>query len=484
MLRTLFLLALMAAVAGCGSRRADGPITVSVVGGAPEIVDPNREPLDAAAAVLLGAVAQGLVAFDEAAQVRPALVQRWAVTDDGLSAIFRLDRLPGPGGKPVSAERVARRLRAMIAARSRNPLRPVLEAIDEVAVMTPEVIEIRLKSPRPPLLELLAHPAAAMLWDDSGSGPFDIVERSRNRVTLRLTPDAAAELEGEEPDAGDVILLRGERAALAIARFTARESDLVLGGSFLDWPLLRAAGPRNETVRIDPAEGLFGLSFRRLDGFLAEPENRRALAMAIDRRALLAAFGAERWSEAIAILPESYRSQAAPVLPAWESLTLADRRASARARVATWRAYNDGEVRVRIALPDGPGGDLLFGLVAADWRRIGVIAERTTEAKADLHLVDMVAPAASAIWYLTTLACPTPRACADEAVTALESARASRTLEERGVHLAAADRALDDAALYIPIARPLRWSLVAPRLDLFRENARAVHPLDRLRRMP
>lgn len=482
--RSLLLLALMLALPGCSPRRADGPIVVSVVGGTPEIVDPNRQQTDAVAEVLLGAVAQGLVAFDEAAQVRPALAQRWAVTDDGLSAIFRLDRLPGPDGKPVSAERVARRLRAIVAARSRNPLQPVLEAIDEVAVMTPEVIEIRLKSPRPPLLELLASPHAAMLWDRRGSGPFEIVERVRNRVTLRRRPDPVADPDAAESTGADVIRLRGERAALAIARFTARESDLVLGGSFRDWPLVRAARPRAEAIRLDPAEGLFGLAFERLDGFVAEPENRRALAMAIDRAALLAAFDAQRWSETIAVLPESFRSQAPPVLPPWESLTMSDRRESARARVATWRAFNEGEVRVRIALPEGPGSDLLFGLIRADWQRIGVVAERVEAGQADLALVDAVAPAASAIWYLATLACPTSRACAPEAVAALDRARASRTLEERGLHLAAADRAISDAALYIPIARPLRWSLVAPRLDLFRENPRAVHPLDRLRRAP
>jgi peptide/nickel transport system substrate-binding protein len=34
--------------------------------------------------------------------------------------------------------------------------------------------------------------------------------------------------------------------------------------------------------------------------------------------------------------------------------------------------------------------------------------------------------------------------------------------------------------LFIPIARPLRWSLVTPNLGGFAENARAIHPLNRL----
>ncbi len=34
---------------------------------------------------------------------------------------------------------------------------------------------------------------------------------------------------------------------------------------------------------------------------------------------------------------------------------------------------------------------------------------------------------------------------------------------------------------FIPLARPLRWSLVATRLAAWQANARAWHPLNRLR---
>jgi oligopeptide transport system substrate-binding protein len=41
--------------------------------------------------------------------------------------------------------------------------------------------------------------------------------------------------------------------------------------------------------------------------------------------------------------------------------------------------------------------------------------------------------------------------------------------------------ALTADAAYIPIAQPLRWSLVAVRLRAFQPNARAWHPLTHLR---
>ena len=45
----------------------------------------------------------------------------------------------------------------------------------------------------------------------------------------------------------------------------------------------------------------------------------------------------------------------------------------------------------------------------------------------------------------------------------------------------AADAALATDTPFIPIARPLRWSLVAMRLRQWRPNTRAWHPLNRLR---
>jgi peptide/nickel transport system substrate-binding protein len=108
---------------------------------------------------------------------------------------------------------------------------------------------------------------------------------------------------------------------------------------------------------------------------------------------------------------------------------------------------------------------------------------RTNDAAdSDLRLVDAVAPAGSALWYLETLACPSADACSDGAVDALERARNAQSLLERSVQLATADRLIANSGLYIPLTRPLRWSLVSPRLNQFKENPRAYHPLAYLRR--
>ncbi len=482
-IRLAAALAGLSLLAGCGARNDEGPVLVSVIGGTPTPVDPNRIPPGPAQSALLGATAQGLVAFDATGQVEPGLAERWIVTDDGLSYIFRLRRLRWDNGKPVTATEVARHLRAAIAAGSRNPLKHALEAIDEIVVITPEVLEIRLSTPRPPLLQLLAQPELAILAGGKGLGPFRATAH-KGYVTLDPLPEPVDADEDPAPIPPErSLVLRGERTALAVARFANRDIDLVLGGSAVDLAIARVANLPARQLRFDLADGLFGLAVVQQDGFLKDAANRRALAMAVDRQAIVNAFAVPGWQPAVAILPARFRSSADPALPDWAALPLDSRRQTASDTVSRWRARQPGGMPpLRLALPDAPGSAMLFAMIAADWRSIGIETTRVAfDADADIRLVDRVAPADSAIWYLAALACPAPGAC-DPAVTdAIRAVRASPTLAERGPRLAAADAAVTLSAAYIPIARPVRWSLVAPRLNQFRENPRAVHPLDRLR---
>ncbi|MFD1612167.1 ABC transporter substrate-binding protein [Sphingomonas tabacisoli] len=474
---TRWLLPLLLLTA-CGRAEDEGPIQVSAIGGPPLLADPNRKPLDTPQRVLLGAVAETLVAYDEEGQIGPALAQRWIVTSDGLSTIFRLRNAEWPNGKAVTSEEVARRARAIIAPVSRNTLRDAFDSIEEINPTTPDVIEFRLSTPRPPLLELLAQPEASILSRAMlASGPYLV--RSRHGDTVSLAPRTKP-AEGSRDIPLPEIRLTGERSAKAVARFIGGDSDLVLGGTYLDWPLVQTARPQERTIRLDPAEGLFGLSVVESQGWLGEPEMRQLLGMVIDRDALLNAFKAPGWQGVLPILPQRYRSAADPAYPPWAVYDINGRVAEAQRRVAAWRSNHPEPLQVRLYLPPGPGSTLLYGRLAADWRRIGIETTRSSAEAADLRLVDAVAPAGSALWYLETLACPSADACSDEAMDALQRARNAQSLLERGVQLATADRLLANSGLYVPLARPLRWSLVSPRLNQFRENPRAWHPLTHL----
>lgn len=478
-IRPLLALAAALALAGCG-RDPDAPIAVSVIGGPLSMVDPDREPPSTAQAVLLGAVAEGLVTMDASGQIEPALAERWIVTDDGLSYIFRLRKAKLASGGPVDGEVIVARLRAAIARGSRNPLGPALEAIEDIVAITPEVIEIRLRTPRPPLLHLLAQPEMAIAVRGEGAGPFRMAAQKHGVV--RLDPMPAPDDDPDDPIVkGDRVALRADRAAVAILRFARGDADLVLGGDFAQLPLVRAANLRVRELRFDPAEGLFGLSITGTAPFFADADNRRALAMSLDRQAIVDAVAGPGAAPALALLPERYRSAADPATPGWALLTQEQRVATARATIEGWRAASGAPPVIRVALPDGPGSKLLLARLAADWRRIGVSVERArSAAEADVRLIDRVAPAPSAIWYLRSVACPAPAPCDPVASAALDRATAAPDLAARGQALAAADQALSGSARFIVIARPVRWSLVARRLGQYRDNPRAWHPLNHL----
>lgn len=472
--RTLLLLGAVGAALGACERPAkDGPVDVSVIGVAPVLRDANRTPLQPNDRVLLSAVAQGLVRFDGNGQIDPGVARRWAVSDDGLYYTFRID-----AGGSVDAETVAASLRRAIGRASRNALKPVLGAIDEIVAVTPEVVEIRLHSPRPNLLQLLAQPELAPRVGTGGSGPFRIA--ARDGRSILLAPVAAEPVPPGTPTPGEVRLWP-ERAALAIARFRAGRSAAVLGGDFNDLPIVRQAAIDARMLRFDPALGLFGFTFSDTSGFAGSSENRRALAMAIDRDRLTSAFDAADWQASATLLPPGVADLPTPARPDWIDTPIDQRQALAREAVARWTEEQGAEPTIRIAMPTGPGGNLLFAAIRRDWRAIGVRAERVgPDAAADVQLIDAVAPADIASWYLRRFTCDFSRVCSEEADALLIAARDAPTLAERAGFLGAADARLAAITAFVPLAMPMRWSLADPRRSALQPNVRAIHPLDHL----
>jgi len=77
------------AMSGCG-KDSDGIARVAAIGPDPKLVETVTAPLTPGEALIRASMAQGLVRFDERGQVVPGLAERWNVSDDGLSYIFRI----------------------------------------------------------------------------------------------------------------------------------------------------------------------------------------------------------------------------------------------------------------------------------------------------------------------------------------------------------------------------------------------------------
>lgn len=458
-------------LAGCGEQRS-GPVVVSAIGEPPRLVNPNLQPLDAASAYLASSVAQGLVRFDASGQVEPALAQSWIVSNDGLRYTFRLSRLDWEPGQPVTAEQVAARLRAAISEASRNPLKPQLGLIDEIEAMTGNVLEISLKGPRPNFLQLLAQPEMAIIRNGKGTGPYDAAPAEEGARWLRPREDDAA-ADALAADGPTQVLLRGEGAAMAVARFTAGLADMVTGGTAGDLPIAREANLPAASLRFDPVQGLFGLAIVSDRGPIADANVRQALSMAVDREDLFDSLDVPGLQPRGSLLPAGLEEVPEPALPQWTTLEPGERRSRAREVIA---ASSEAPIVLRVAMPSGHGYELLFAHLRRDWRAIGVRAERVgLRAAADLRLIDRVAPITQAAWYLRSFACSENPVCDTEADALLAQARTTQVMAERQQALVAADRLLAEAAPFIPLAAPVRWSLVSQRLTGFQTNGFASH---------
>ena len=468
------LIAVCTLMGGCG-RDDGGTVAISAIGGPPRLVNPNREAMDTPSALLVEAAAQGLVRFDGGGEIEPALAQRWIVSDDGLRYTFRLRAAQWQGGTRVTAEQVVARLKAAAAARSANRLKPILGAIEEIVAMTDDVLEISLRSPRPNFLQLLAQPDMALLHAGRGSGPYRAQRNPDGSLALTLPRREDPEGDGAPPP--PPLLLRGETAPLAVARFREGGTELVLGGSLGDLPLARAAQPARGALRFDPAAGLLGLSFLSAEGKFADRELRQAVAMSVDREALVAAMAVPGWGPRESLLPPGIEGLTAVSAPSWIRLPIDARRARAAAIVR--RVIEGGSpLALRVAMPDGSGWRLLFAHLRRDWAAVGIAATRVGPgASADLRLVDEVAPAALASWYLRRFTCEASPICDPLADERLAAARLAPNALARRALLADADRIFAGLGPFITLAAPVRWSLVSPRLTGFRPNPFARHPV-------
>lgn len=478
---SILLLLLSATLAGCSEGVDNERVRVDVIESRPRPLNISATPLPLASAYLRAATAQGLVTFDEKGRVAPGLANRWIVTDDGMSYIFRLNKGRWNDGREVESREVARLLTARIRELRKGRLGAELGVIDRVVAMTGKVVEVRLNAPMPYLLELLALPEFGLISKGAGSGPMQ-AKKFGQAMQLRRneTNDEGAQVLGNA-----IVTLRRGEASTVIARYALGQSDLVEGGRFDSFPLLDAAKIRADQIQFDAVPGLFGLHVVNNGSFLSDTANRTAIAMAIDRPKLLTAFDIVAWQETVTLVPESLPNRADIPRPAWSTPSMEERRTMARDTIAKWKNANGAIRPLRVALPRGYGSRIFFARLRADLATIGIDVERVTmDRPHDLLLIDRTAQQSSPIWYLDQLSCKFAPICSARADEIVAKARRTTDSALRAQLLGEAEAELQASVAFIPIANPLRWSLVRPGLLGHFANGRGWHLLQYLGRDP
>ncbi|WP_033074927.1 ABC transporter substrate-binding protein [Sphingopyxis sp. MWB1] len=477
---------LLFSTASCGLFGEQGPVRVAAIGPLNPAANPINGELSAPNVALLDATSQGLVAYDGDGQIEPGLAERWTVTKDGRSYIFRIREARWTDGKKVLAKDVAGILRSYVGPNSRHPLKDDFPEIEAIRAMTESVVEIRLLVPQPELLELLAQPSMAIVRKGGGWGPMRAHKIGR-AMLLSPAPDPLAEdpevAEAAARNPAAAIELIGTDAPRALARFKNGYADGVLGGRFSTLPYYVASNIGRARLVVDPAPGLFGLAFVQAEGFLATDNNRDALVRLIRRQRVIGAFGLSEWNTQVTLRPVHHLrdDNGPPLLPGWAEYDDASRIAQAKRVVDAWRRAGRDIAPLKIAVPDLPGGRILFAYIAADFAQVGIECVRVSmKEKADLKLIDEVAPHDDPIWALRRLSCRPDTLCNREAQNLIDQATLNTDPTQRAEQMAQAEKILERYAPFIPLATPLRWSVTSQRLTGLRANAHSQHPLNRL----
>jgi len=278
-----------------GSATAASPRAGVVVGMQlePPILDPGASPAAAIAEVLYGNVFEGLVRFAPDGSAEPGLAESWEISPDGLIYTFQLrEHVRFSDGTPFDATTAKFALDRAIAPDSVNPQHTRLAAIAAIEVVAPETLRIRLARRSSGFLQSLAWAAFVMVAPNSaagnalhpiGTGPFRFVDwRRGDSIELERNPD-----------------YWGQPAKLAHLQFrfiadpSAAYAALMAGDIdvFSNYPAPESFAQFKRDARfrvyVAPSESETILAFNHRRAPLADVRVRRAIAMALDRRAII-----------------------------------------------------------------------------------------------------------------------------------------------------------------------------------------------------
>ncbi|TWG87543.1 peptide/nickel transport system substrate-binding protein [Cupriavidus gilardii J11] len=326
-------------------------------------------------------VTETLVDFDDAGRAKPALAAGWQVSADGLH--WRFAVRPAArfhDGTPVRAADVVTALE-----RARHPAGVLGHAPIEAIVAGPgsDHVTIRLQRPFSSLLALLSHSSAQILAPASfgangavraivGSGPYRIV---RLEPPQRFAVEAFDGWRGPRPAVRHASYLSVGRAEMRALMAEAGQAELAYGldpASIVRLRRGRAVSvlgieiPRTTALKLNAAHPL-----------LAEPDARRALAVAIDRRGIAQAILREPALAAGQLFPPTLSGWHQSALPAWGHAPV---QAREWLHGLGWRAGADGVLRragQRFALtlttfPDRPELPVIAAAIQEQMRLIGV----------------------------------------------------------------------------------------------------------------
>ena len=486
----------------------------------PDTLDPQKTSIDYTYTIT-GDLFLSLTQGDENFQPVPGAAESWTVSSDGLIYTFKLRAgLVWSDGVPLTADDTVFALRRLVTPATLSPNAflafkiknaPEIQAgklsPDQLGVRAPDArtVEITLAAPNPNWLNVIAEPMFAPLprhiidkrkddWSKPGimvsSGAYTLSEwRSGDHVRLAKNPKF---YDAKNIQIDEVYYHPTEDDAAALKRFRAGELDMNARFSSTELAWMKKNMP--DAARVAVASWGTRIVVNMANQKFADPRVRRALALAIDREAIVTNILRTDEMPAYGLVP--------PIAPGYTGATLDFKTKTMDQRLAEARAlmqaagFTDAKpLELILSQRNGPANKRVVVAVQSMWAKIGVKATlRFSDVSmyyGELRKGDFELGLTGAAWppdpehFLSDLYSTSPQnypayknKTYDAAVTAA-GLIADRGPRYAGFHNAEAI-ALNDLPM-IPLYFNTNTNLVAPYLKGFKDNGRDLHPSRLLR---
>ena len=259
----------------------------------PPHLDPTAGAAGAIDQVVYANVFEGLTRIDAQGRVKPALAERWAIEDDGLTYRFILRKgVRFHNGAALQASDVVFSLNRAMAEGSENAQKGLFSAIDSVEAPDSRTVVIRLNRRQGLFLWNLGWGDAVIVDPGSadtnktnpvGTGPFRFESWTRgDSIELVRNPDYWGEPVALERATFKIIA----NPAAQVAALLAGDVDAIPGGNAPEAVVQFEADPRFTVMR-GTTEGEVILAMNHRRPLLRDVRVRKAIQHAIDRQAII-----------------------------------------------------------------------------------------------------------------------------------------------------------------------------------------------------
>ncbi len=331
----------------------------------PATLDPHLATLPVSQQIA-AALYTGLVSYNGAGQIIPGIAESWNVSPDGMTYVFRLKPAKWSDGTFITADTFVQSFRRLF--EQHNVATTLLASVNNgdailsgkqsikylgIKALAEDVLEIKLDRPLPALLAILAGPAGFPVAKSALHKPASWWRNKDNIITngiytvtkwkfgSELTLKQRDGLEQNQiPALHTIRYVVMQDAQLALKAFEEGSVQILDVNPASINALDNSPRATRDALHWEPTWTVTGLKFNILSEQLKDIRVRRALAMAIDRFALIAAaFPDQHYAPSMSLVPPTLPSYGAPANPDW-SMWEINQRQSEAARLLQESGYS------------------------------------------------------------------------------------------------------------------------------------------------